>query len=75
MPKEKRKLPFDCIVGTEKEEVSNPYSGEKVTLEPDAVAVLDVIKGAEALGNYRVMNKGLIWFRTHFPEEYMVLLD
>ena len=70
-----RKLPFDCIVGTEREEVENSLSGEKVTLEPDAVAVFDVIKGAELLGNATLMSKGLYWFRTHFPEEYMVLLD
>lgn len=71
----KRPLPFDCHVGTEPEVVKNPFSGESVTLEPDAVAVYDTIKGAEVLENYVVMRKGLDWFCKYFPDEYMVLLD
>ena len=56
-------------------EVANPYSGEKVMLEPIAVAVYDCIKGAEALGEYDTVEKGIDWFREHYPKEYMVLLD
>ncbi len=71
-----RPLPFECIIlDKEPVEVANPYSGDKVMLEPDAVAVLDVIKGAEQLGNYTIMQQGLNWFRKYFPSEYMVLLD
>ena len=70
-----RPLPFDCQVGTEPEEVANSFSGDKVMLEPDAVAVYDTIKGAEVLGNFTIVRKGLDWFRKHFPAEYMVLLD
>ncbi len=73
---EKRELPFECqIMDKELVKVSNPYSGESVMLEPDAVAVLDTLKGAEQLGNYTIMLKGLYWFRKHFPVEYMILLD
>ena len=56
-------------------EVANPFSGEKVMLEPIAVAVYDCIKGAEMLGDHDMMQKGMDWFAEHYPDEYMVLLD
>lgn len=56
-------------------EVANPFSGEKVMLEPIAVAVYDCIKGAEMIENFDIVEKGLDWFREHYPKEYMVLLD
>jgi len=68
-------LPFPCEVGELAEEITNPYSGASVWLLPEAVAVYDVIKGAESLGNYDLMEKGLNWFRENYPEEYMILLD
>ena len=70
-----RKLPFDCMVGTESETVTNPFSGESVLLEPQAVAVYDTIMGAQMFNDYKTMRKGLDWFRRYFPAEYMVLLD
>ena len=56
-------------------EVTNPFSGEKVMLEPIAVAVYDCIKGAEMLGEHETVQKGMDWFIEHYPEEYGVLLD
>jgi hypothetical protein len=56
-------------------EVTNPFSGEKVMLEPIAVAVYDCIKGAEMLEDHDMMQKGMDWFAEHYPDEYMVLLD
>ena len=56
-------------------EVTNPFSGEKVMLEPIAVAVYDCIKGAEMLGEHETVQKGVDWFIEHYPEEYGVLLD
>lgn len=71
-----RKLPFTCqILDTEEVLITNRYSGESVMLPPDAVAVYDVTMGAEMLGDYKTVRKGLDWFRRHFPAEYMVLLD
>ena len=71
-----KKLPFDCkILDKGPVEVANPFSGEKVTLQPEAVAVYDTIKGAEMLGDYKTVEKGIDWFITHFPKEYGVLLD
>ena len=56
-------------------EVANPYSGQKVMLEPIAVAVYDCIKGAEMMENSEIVEKGLEWFAKHYPDEYMRLLD
>jgi len=70
------KLPFDCkILDKEPVEVQNPFTGEKVMLTPEAVAVYDTIKGAEMLGKTDTLQKGLDWFAEHYPKEYMVLLD
>jgi len=53
----------------------NPFSKQKVMLEPIAVAVYDCIKGAEMLEDFDMMHKGIDWFIEHYPEEYGVLLD
>jgi len=63
------------IIDTKPVEVANPFSGEKVMLEPIAVAVYDCIKGAEMLEDFDIVEKGIDWFRKHYPKEYMVLLD
>jgi hypothetical protein len=69
-------------VGDEPEEVTNPFSGESITIPADAVAVYDVTIGmnwmAEQSGNpkhWDVVRKGLDWFRQYEPKAYMVLLD
>lgn len=71
----KIKLPFECMVGTQPETVTNPFSGQSITLTPEAVAVYDAIMGCQLIGDYKTMRKGLDWFSRHFPEAYMVLLD
>jgi len=63
------------VIDTKPIEVANPFSGEKVMLEPIAVAVYDCIKGAEMLEDFDIVEKGIDWFRKHYPKEYMVLLD
>jgi hypothetical protein len=40
-----------------------------------AVAVYDLIMGAEQLEDYDTMQQGLSWFRKYFPKQYMTLLD
>ena len=68
--------PFEVeIMDKEPVEVANPYTGQKVMLEPIAVAVYDCIKGAEYMENAEMMQKGMDWFAKHYPNEYMVLLD
>ena len=71
----KIKLPFECMVGTENEVIRNPFSGESITLSPEAVAVDDTIMGCQLIGDYKRMQKGLDWFRRHEPKAYMLLLD
>ena len=71
----KIKLPFECMVGTENEVITNPFSGESITLSPEAVAVYDTIQGCQLIGDYKTMRKGLDWFRKYHAEAYMVLLD
>ena len=63
------------IIDTQPVEVANTYSGEKIMLEPIAVAVYDCIKGAEMLEDYDTVQKGVDWFIEHYPEAYQVLLD
>ena len=63
------------IIDTKPVEVTNPFSKQKVTLQPTAVAVYDCIKGAEMLEDYDMMQKGMEWFGKHYPDEYMALLD
>jgi hypothetical protein len=63
------------IIDTVPVEVANPFSKQKVMLEPIAVAVYDCIKGAEMLEDYDTVQKGIDWFITHYPKEYGVLLD
>ena len=70
------KLPFDCaILDDAPVEISNPYSGESCILTPEAVAVYDTLKGAEMIGDYKTVRKGLDWFVKNYPKEYMILLD
>jgi hypothetical protein len=69
-------LPYEgMIIGTESEVVKNKFGSGECTLNPVAVAVYDVIQGAELMGLYGEMQKGMQWFRKNYPEEYMILLD
>ena len=70
------------IIDTKPVEVSNPFSGQKTTLQPTAIAVYDCIKGAEMMADgdfddkhLDTVRKGIEWFQMHYPKEYMVLLD
>ena len=75
----KVKVPFEDadyrLDGEQDVEIQNPFSGEKATVPGYAAAVYDVIKGAEALHQYKTVEKGLSWFSRNFPKQYMVLLD
>jgi|TARA_R100001594_G_C3926920_1_gene237153 hypothetical protein len=81
----KIKIPFDILVDPktahELETIKNPFSKQKAAIPKFAVAVYDVIKGAEvlynqgALSNAALMNKGRYWFQKYFIDAYGVLLD
>lgn len=55
--------------------VTNPYTGVEVELTPIQEAVYSTIKGAEMLGQVRIMHQGLNWFKQHYAKIYMDLLD
>lgn len=56
-------------------EVRNPFSGEAAVLTPEEVAVYDLIKGSEMVGDYDTVRKGVNWFIDHNADAYMTLLD
>jgi len=63
------------VLDTAPVEVRNPFSGEAALLEPEEVAVYDLIKGSEMMGDYATVRRGLTWFSEKNPEAYMTLLD
>ena len=86
----KIKIPFDIYCSregaTEFETVTNPFTGDTVTLPKFAVAVYDVIKGAEVImdqqpyspmaqDSVRAFEKGMNFFQKYFTNEYYSLLD
>ena len=71
-----KKLPYEgMMIGDKPEVVKNKFGYGECELPPEAVAVYDVIQGAEVMGLYSEMQKGLDWFRKNYPKEYMILLD
>jgi hypothetical protein len=75
MTKAEQKLMSELIILDKPEMVKNPYSGESVMLCPEAVALYDLIKGAEMLGHYDSLELALGIFIQKYPKEYMILLD
>ncbi len=75
--KEQKPLPkwFDGSIYSEGSMVKNRFGYESIWLEPNELAMYDLIMGAQMMGEYKLMNKGLSWFRSANPEAYMVLLD
>ena len=57
------------------EEVKNPYSSQSCMLPTFAVAVYDMIKGAEVTKDYGLVRQGINWFQKYFTDEYYTLLD
>jgi len=55
--------------------VENRFSGQTADLDRYGVSLYDLIIGAETIGRYDVVRKGLDIFREFYPSEYMTLLD
>lgn len=57
--------------------VTNPFSGESIYLDPLALSVYDFIWGCVVINytDHKDFQKCMRWFMTHYPKEYMVLLD
>jgi len=71
----KQLFPGIMILDTEPVMVENFFSGETCVLTPDEVAVYDYLKGCELMGDYKMLQKALDWFRENNAEAYMTLLD
>ena len=72
----KIKMPFDCQIYPEKEvKIANRFSGQECTMPGFAAAVYDTIIGAEQFEDWDTVRLGLDWFKKHFAEQYMVVLD
>ena len=72
------RIPFDLDLEIDNGkviDVPNRFTGEKASLPWFAVAVYDLIMGAEQFKDYETMQIGLDWFRRYFPKEYMTILD
>lgn len=72
-----RPMPFPDveILDDEPQEVRNQLSGASIVLDPQEIAVYDLIMGANMTRNYDLVRKGSDWFRKHNPKAYMVLID
>jgi hypothetical protein len=72
-------IPFDLDLTLDNKDklidVPNRFSGEIASLPWFAVAVYDLIMGAEQFNDSNTMQAGLSWFRKYFPNEYMTILD
>ena len=66
---------FDGQIYAKGDTVSNPYTGDKAELSAEELSMYDVIKGAEFTRSYKLLQKGLDWFRQANAEAYMTLLD
>jgi hypothetical protein len=73
------RIPFDVDLTLDPQDklidVPNRFSGATASLPWFAVAMYDLIMGAEQFEDYDTHRQGLTWFREYFPKEYMTLLD
>ena len=82
-------VPFDCGIYPDKQvPIANRFTGQECTMPGYAAAVYDTIIGAEQVATaedeklgtggssyWDVVRAGLDWFKQHFAEQYMVVLD
>ena len=82
-------VPFDCQIYPEKQvTIANRFTGQETTMPKFAAAVYDIIMGSELIASqedqhlgdggskqWDNVRKGLDWFKQHFAEQYMVVLD
>jgi len=54
---------------------TNPYSGQSTMLNKEEYALYHIIKNAEMVGRYDVVQKGLYKFSRMNAKAYMTLLD
>ncbi len=74
----KYSIPFNLNLEIDKGkiiEVRNRFGGRRCNLPWFAVAVYDMVIGAEMVQAWKDQRRGLDWFTKYFPNEYMILLD
>jgi len=71
-----------CYFGSEPTKemtIGNRFNDEShqqyAKLPAFAVAIYDTIIGAEGVEDWKLFNKGRVWFQKNFIKEYYVLLD
>jgi hypothetical protein len=73
------RIPFDVDLTLDPQDklidVPNRFSGATASLPWFAVAVYDLVMGANQLKDYKTVQQGCDWFRQYFPKQYMTLLD
>ena len=74
------KLPFkDADYGgaqaLEPVTIKNRFTGQECQMPGYAAAVYDTLIGAEQFEAWDTVRAGLDWFKQHFAEQYMVVLD
>jgi len=55
--------------------VQNPFTGVKVELDAQGVALYDFIKGCEIVGNYKDFDQARYLFAKLYPDAYTKLID
>ena len=72
-----RPMPFPDveILDDEPQMIKNQLSGASIELDPQEIAVYDVIMGANMTRDYDLVRKGSDWFRKHNPKAHAVLID
>lgn len=77
--KKSKELPkwFDGLLYTSGDTVTNPFSGQSIELDAVALSMYDFIWGCVMTNrtDHKDFSKGMRWFMTYYPAEYMVLLD
>ena len=72
----KIKMAFDCQIYPDKQvTIANRFTGQETTMPGFAASVYDTIIGAEQFEDWDTVRLGLDWFKKHFAEQYMVVLD
>ncbi len=65
----------DLMFYEKDQEIKNPFSGVKVTLDGKGAAIYDFIMGCQMMGNYKDMDQARYMFAELYPKEYMKLID
>ena len=76
--KKQTKIPKSCegmLLYNNGATCSNPFTGQKVELNNVELSLYDLIKGAEALGQWKIVEDIVDWFKRNNAKAYMVLLD